>query len=182
MPKRKKHIGFLILFLTFALTACDLVPITLDELTVDSSSLEYHIAEIPAEAQGLLDVPLPSCVQDLSDYHIAYVTRVIDGDSIEVEMDGQKEQVRYIGVNAPEYYSEERAAAVVAADLNRSLVEGQYVLLIRDVSDRDKYERLLRYVFSENGFVNAILVEEGVAEVKEYPPDTTCQYHLFQSR
>jgi len=145
------------------------------------SELESTLAVLPDEAQGLTNIPLPVCVQGLDDFEIAYVNRVIDGDSIEVMVNGKEEQVRYIGMNTPEYYSDERAEAEIATELNRELVEGQYVLLIKDVSERDKFERLLRYVFTEDYFVNYELVEEGVAEVKSYPPDTACHEYLSQA-
>ena len=140
--------------------------------------LESTLTVLPAEAQHLSEITLPACVQRSDDFEIAYVTRVIDGDSIEVEVNGEKEQVRYIGMNTPEYYSKERAEAEQATRVNQALVEGRYVLLIRDVSDRDKYDRLLRYVFTTDGFVNYELVKEGVAEVKNYPPDTACHEYL----
>lgn len=145
----------------------------------DLSELESTLTVLPQAAQQLDEIDLPACVQNLDEYEIAYVTRVIDGDSIEVIVGGEKEQVRYIGVNTPEYYSDEREEAEWAAALNRNLVEGQYVLLVRDVSDRDKYERLLRYVFTSGGFVNFELVKVGAAEVKEYPPDIACHDYLL---
>ncbi len=143
------------------------------------SELESTLAVLPQAARQLEEIDLPACVQGSTGYEIAYVTRVIDGDSIEVEVNGTEEQVRYIGMNTPEYYSDKRDEAERATALNRSLVEGQYVLLIRDVSDRDKYDRLLRYVFTADGFVNFELVKEGAAEVKEYPPDTACHEFLL---
>lgn len=147
----------------------------------EQTPLESTLSVFPPEAQGLLDVQLAECVLSLSDYEIAYVERVIDGDSIEVLINGVEEQVRYIGIDTPEYYSEEREAAIAASDLNRELVEGKYVLLIKDVSERDKFDRLLRYVFTENYFVNFKLVEEGAAEVKSYPPDTACHELLVEN-
>ncbi len=143
--------------------------------------LELDSAALPAEARSLVEIELPACLQDATDLEVAYVTRVIDGDSIEVLLDGVQEQVRYIGVNTPEYYSDERDAAITASDLNRQLVEGQYVLLVRDVSDRDKFERLLRYVFTARDFVNYRLVAEGAAEARNYPPDTICADYLFSA-
>lgn len=143
--------------------------------------LEQDTTDLPAEALSLLDIELPACLQDATVFEAAYVTRVIDGDSIEVLLDGVQEQVRYIGVNTPEYYSDERDAAIAATALNRQMVEGQYVLLVRDVSDRDKFERLLRYVFTERDFVNYRLVQEGAAEARNYPPDTACGEYLFSA-
>lgn len=94
----------------------------------------------------------------------AIVTRVIDGDTIEVEIDGEEYRVRYIGIDTPErgepYYEEARGA-------NQKLVGGQEVRLERDVTDRDKYDRLLRYVYVDGIFVNLELVRLGYARV--YP-------------
>lgn len=151
------------------------------EQTGSRIELEQDTTALPAKALSLLDVELPACLQDATIFEVAYVTRVIDGDSIEVLLDGEQEQVRYIGVNTPEYYSDERDAAVAATALNRQLVEGQYVLLVRDVSDRDKFERLLRYVFTARDFVNYRLVQEGAAEARKYPPDTACGEYLISA-
>ena len=173
----KAIIAFLLLVLC---SACVWNSATADvEQTGTRIQLEQDITALPAEALSLLDIELPACLQDATVFEIAYVTRVIDGDSIEVLLDGVQEQVRYIGVNTPEYYSDERDAAVAATALNRQLVEGRYVLLVRDVSDRDKFERLLRYVFTERDFVNYRLVQEGAAEARNYPPDTICGEYLL---
>ena len=106
----------------------------------------------------------------------AQVVRIIDGDTIDVRMNGQTYRVRYIGMNTPERdqpcYSE-------ATQANADLVEGQTVTLVRDVSETDQYGRLLRYVYAGNTFVNAELVTEGFAEAKSYPPDTT-YYDYFR--
>lgn len=93
------------------------------------------------------------------------VTRVIDGDTIEVE-GGRK--VRYIGIDSPE---EGRPYSKEAFAKNRELVEGKVVTLEKDVSEKDVFGRLLRYVYVGDTFVNAQLVEEGMAEAKAYPPD-----------
>jgi micrococcal nuclease len=104
------------------------------------------------------------------------VLRVVDGDTIEVDLGGRTETVRYIGVDTPE--TKHPTAGVEcfgpeAAERNRTLVEGRRVRLVRDVSDRDPYGRLLRYVYLEDGtFVNEALVEEGYAEAVAFPPDT----------
>lgn len=98
----------------------------------------------------------------------AQVARVIDGDTIEVAIDGQAYRVRYIGVNTPEIgqaFGEEASAA------NAALVEGKTVRLVRDVSETDRYGRLLRYVYAGDVFVNAELVRQGYAYASAYPPD-----------
>ena len=100
------------------------------------------------------------------------VTRIIDGDTIELE-DGRK--VRYIGIDTPETKHPSKgveAYGYEASDANRRMVLGRMVLLVKDVSETDKYDRLLRYVFLQDGtFVNLKLVEDGYARVATYPPD-----------
>lgn len=126
----------------------------------------------------------------------AYVVRVIDGDTIEVfTPNGVKEKVRYIGVNAPEsadpVKSPQNGGAASAfnrvnprrvaqcfgreaAERNYELVAGRMVRLARDVNNRDKYGRLLRYVYltdTARTFVNLEIVRQGYAAVATYPPD-----------
>jgi len=100
----------------------------------------------------------------------AWVVNVVDGDSIEVMIDGQQYSLRYILIDTPEY---NQPLGPEAFEANRQLVEGKTVYLQKDVSEADQYGRLLRYVYLEDGtFVNAELVRLGVAEVAVYPPDT----------
>lgn len=100
------------------------------------------------------------------------VKRVVDGDTIELE---SGEKVRYIGINAPESVKSDSPVECFgkeASAYNKQLVEGQRVRLERDVSDRDKYGRLLRFVYLEDGtLVNDQLVHEGFAYVSTFPPD-----------
>lgn len=99
----------------------------------------------------------------------ARVTRVIDGDTVELE-DGKR--VRYIGIDTPEtgdcYWTE-------ATNKNKKLVEGKIVTLLRDVSETDKYGRLLRYVWVGDTFINDVLVRKGYANASSYPPDVKYQ-------
>jgi endonuclease YncB( thermonuclease family) len=100
---------------------------------------------------------------------LATVVKVIDGDTIDVEIDGKVLRVRYIGVDSPERtdpcYDD-------ATNANYDLVANQTVRLVKDKSETDKYDRLLRYVYVGDTFVNAVLVEQGWALAKEYRPDT----------
>ena len=100
------------------------------------------------------------------------VKYVIDGDTI-ILTNGEK--VRYVGIDTPErgqcWYRQ-------AKEFNRKLVSGKKVRLERDKSNRDRYQRLLRYVYVQNSsdekevFVNLELVKAGLARAKEYKPDT----------
>ncbi len=106
---------------------------------------------------------------------VAVVTQVIDGDTVIIE-GGYR--VRYIGIDTPEVYPELEAYGVEAWQANRDLVEGKVVHLERDVSETDKYGRLLRYVYVDSIMVNAELVRLGLARAKAYPPDTKYQLYL----
>lgn len=97
------------------------------------------------------------------------VTNIVDGDTIDVLINGQTYRVRYILVNTPErgelFYAE-------ATEANRRLVAGKTVYLVKDVSETDRYGRLLRYVYLADGtFVNAELVRQGFAQLATFPPD-----------
>ena len=100
------------------------------------------------------------------------VIQVIDGDTIIV--DGGY-HVRYIGIDSPErddpYYLESR-------QMNKELVGGKQVKLRRDISDKDKFGRLLRYVYIGDTFINAEMVRQGYAYTKIYLPDTKYQAYL----
>lgn len=104
------------------------------------------------------------------------VRRAVDGDTIELD---NGEKVRYIGINTPESVDPRRPVECFgkeAAEFNTELVEGKRVVLERDISDRDKYGRLLRFIYLEDGtFVNEALVREGYAFVATYPPDVSKQ-------
>lgn len=124
----------------------------------------------------LLLIPFTSCAPSE-----LQVVNVIDGDTIEVNIDGEVCAVRYIGIDAPELNDkrpELRILAEAAAIYNRELVEGKTVRLERDMSESDKYRRLLRYVYVDDVFVNAELVRQGLAEAKAYLPDTKYQVYL----
>lgn len=100
---------------------------------------------------------------------VGQVEYVIDGDTIDVVINGQSYRVRYIGVNTPEL---DEPCYDDATNANLSLVGGETVQLVKDVSDTDRYGRLLRYVYVGDLFVNAELVTEGWAEAVRYEPDT----------
>jgi micrococcal nuclease len=105
------------------------------------------------------------------------VARVIDGDTIVIAGGAH---VRYIGMDTPEIYPEVEFYGPEAKAKNIELVEGKVVTLVKDVSDTDKYGRLLRYVYVDGIFVNGELVRLGYARAVAYPPDTRYQWQLEQ--
>lgn len=114
---------------------------------------------------------MSSLIQQEAVGELVRVDRVIDGDTIELV---DKRKVRYIGINAPELHDPKRPVGCYgqeAADANKKLVEGKTVRLVKDVSETDKYGRLLRYVFADDVLVNDWMVRQGFASVSTYPPD-----------
>lgn len=113
----------------------------------------------------------------------ATVKRVVDGDTIIVTIDNDEQyRLRLIGINCPEYTSKIEAYGKEATEYTTKMLNGKTVYLEKDVSETDKYNRLLRYVwldipnrFSEDEIkkkmFNAILVINGYAQVATYPPD-----------
>ena len=76
--------------------------------------------------------------------------RVVDGDTIHVEVDGRREKVRYIGVDTPESVkpgTPVECFAKRASAFNRHLSRAQRVRLVPDAEHRDRYGRLLAYVY-----------------------------------
>ena len=86
--------------------------------------------------------------------------------------------MRYIGIDTPEVHPELEAFGLEAWAANRELVAGKIVYLERDVSETDKYGRLLRYVYVNDILVNAKLVRAGLADARAYPPDIKYQDYL----
>jgi micrococcal nuclease len=111
----------------------------------------------------------------------ADVVGIVDGDTIHVRMGGETYRVRYIGIDTPEIVHPGLPVEPFgpeAAEANRRLVEGQRVMLERDISDTDVYGRLLRYVWLGDLMVNGELVRLGLARANSYPPDVRHQAYL----
>lgn len=157
---RKHQISFLILFLilpiVFSSSSCN----------IKDSSSSTSIA--PPVSNSEEDTLVQKEEPNTKDKETAKVTRIIDGDTVVVFINGKQEKVRLIGIDTPEHgrpYFEE------ARTKTKELVLGKTVKLEKDVSERDKYGRLLRYLYAGNLFVNAELVKQGYAMVYTYPPD-----------
>jgi len=105
------------------------------------------------------------------------VTRVVDGDTIHVLTGGHDERVRYIGVDTPESVkpgTPVQCFAKAASAENERLVAGRRVKLVYDAERRDRYGRLLAYVYTAGArpvFVNAELVRRGYARTLTIPPN-----------
>lgn len=120
---------------------------------------------------SLLAIALVGCVPASQQGYSAAVARVIDGDTIKL-VNG--ERVRYIGIDTPELHHPKKPVeylAKEAKEFNQKLVGGKVVRLEFDVEKRDKYGRLLAYVYVDDTFVNAKLLEEGYAQILTIPPN-----------
>ena len=119
----------------------------------------------------------------------ATVTKVIDGDTIWVNINGKEEKVRFIGVNCPEYTTKIEEYGKEATEYTTNELLGKKVYLQKDISQTDDYNRLLRYVWLEkidtineenieNYLFNAKLVINGYAQSNYYKPDISLQNYL----
>lgn len=120
----------------------------------------------------------------------AELIEVIDGDTVRVRLNGQEELVRLVGIDSPEAggpYRDPECYGKEATDLLRELVPiGRTVQLERDQSDRDRFGRLLRYVWllgarGEPIMLNKVLIAEGTARARSYSPDTKYQTMLKEA-
>jgi micrococcal nuclease len=105
----------------------------------------------------------------------AEVVEVVDGDTARVTIAGREESVRYIGIDTPESVipgERPECFGKEAALLNRELVEGEPVTLVFGRERRDRYDRLLAYVYIGERLVNAEIVRRGYARTLEIAPNT----------
>lgn len=110
----------------------------------------------------------------------ARVTHITDGDTIRVRLGGATYRVRYIGMDTPERTD---PCFEEATDFNAELVEGTTVWLEKDVSEVDRFGRLLRHIWTEDGvLVNEALVREGMAVVYTWPPDVKYEARLIRAQ
>jgi micrococcal nuclease len=118
------------------------------------------------------------------EYEVAKIVRVKDGDTIVAEINGKEETIRLIGIDTPEsvgkYKNNPEPYGVEASNFTKSiLTPNKTIYLTKDAGDKDKYQRLLRYVWLDKPSVlniketmfNAVLVKEGYANTLTIPPN-----------
>jgi micrococcal nuclease len=112
------------------------------------------------------------------------VVRVVDGDTLVADIDGDRERVRFIGIDTPESVALDRPDECYgkeASERTKALLPpGTPLRLERDVEPRDQYDRLLAYIYraTDGLFVNESLVTDGYAVAKEFPPNTSLHTQL----
>lgn len=121
--------------------------------------------------------PIPTYSQPTD---VFKVIRIIDGDTIEIE-GGKK--VRLIGIDAPEINNGKEADCYAneAKNYLNNLLNGTKINLEKDISETDRYGRLVRYIYLDKVFINEKLVRDGFALVSTYPPDIKYQDKLIEA-
>ncbi|MDO5695656.1 MAG: thermonuclease family protein [Eubacteriales bacterium] len=105
----------------------------------------------------------------------AIVERVVDGDTIKVRFEGHEERVRLIGIDTPESVHPDKKRNLpegkIASDYTKSRLSNRTVQLEFDAQERDKYGRLLAYVWLDDELFNETLLKKGYARVYTFPPN-----------
>lgn len=145
------------------------------------AGFSYVLAQTSGEGGFKFTLPFGKAV----DYNNVLVTRVVDGDTLQMETG---ERVRLIGIDTPEMHessklhrdalrSQQDIATITAMgrqayNFTKRLVEGKRVRLEFDIEKRDKYNRLLAYVYLQDGtFVNDEIIRQGYASIMTFPPN-----------
>lgn len=153
----KRLVGlFLSLTICLSLTACQYSVVVTDE-EGNTSTVISNEQEVPANLEGPYEVD-----------------RVVDGDTIIIDLDGIKTRVRFANIDCPESVAPEESGkenteeGMVASEFTKGLLpSGSKVYLEYDVSKTDKYDRTLAYVYLDDGetMIERVLLENGFAKV-----------------
>lgn len=152
--------------------APEISPVALPSEPLTTASPVTNLTPTTTETQSpLVSTTALTTTPAVPSTESAVVTKVIDGDTIELD---SGERVRYVGMDTPEdTKGKNECFSHEAAAKNTELVLGKTVTMKKDVSDRDRYGRLLRYVWVGDVFVNAEMIKQGYAAVLTIPPDVT---------
>lgn len=135
-------------------------------LDFDTAELEDRTRELIDQASTFIQSEATDTLPENDDN--VQLERVFDGDTIEVSINGRSEQIRYIGANAPE---RDDPCFEEAIQQNRTLLNSGPLRLDSDETDRDRYGRLLRYVYAGDVLVEREMIARGYAEVVRYRSD-----------
>lgn len=203
----KKHINLILtavvlLFSVFAIIASDSTSKFASPFNLDEEAGESPQIIIDDEVKGATDAnntslpvvqdesPLPQedSTDNSSEVQKGYkVVKVIDGDTIDVDVDGKFERLRLIGIDTPETVDPRKKVQCFgkeASNKAKELLFGRFVILESDETqgDRDKYKRLLRYVFLPDGTnFNLYMIAEGYAHEYTYQDPYKYQFDFKES-
>ncbi len=151
-----------------------------------TAAILFFLLALPVVAAGR---PQVRCINPAvpSRLSAALVTRVVDGDTIYVSVNRRRERVHLIGIDTPEVYPGEKlnrdarsagtsraaiqALGRLSSELTKRHLDGRSVGLERDIETRDRYGRLLAYVWVASQLFNMIILREGYAQVYTFPPN-----------
>jgi micrococcal nuclease len=131
-------------------------------------------APVPTTNPAVLVSSAAPSIVEQSKQLTGKVVKVVDGDTFDVNIDGKTERVRLLLVDTPETVDSTKPVQPFGPEASafaKETLEGQEVKLEKDVSERDKYGRLLFYVYIGDKMFNEVLLEKGLARVAVYPPD-----------
>ena len=145
---------------------------------------ESQVSNTPKSSTAAAPTPTKATVQTTpaptSQYTYYGVTKVVDGDTITINLDGAAETIRLIGINTPETVDPRKPVQCFgkqASDEAKTILTGRKVRIEKDPTqgDRDKYGRLLAYVWRDDGlFFNEYMIQQGYAY--EYTYDRPYKY------
>ncbi len=155
--------------------------------SVSENPLKEVLGEVTEDSQ---EKKSGSYNNNLPGFEKANVLRVIDGDTIEVVLEGSSNKVRLIGIDTPETVDPRRPVGCFGKEASneaKRLIEGKTVYLEKDISETDKYNRLLRYVYLKLGdgqllFINDYLVRQGFGFASTFPPDVKYSERLTKAQ
>lgn len=189
---------FKLILLTVLFSLCFLTACSSKNDKIIESSTHYYDADIyNIEDESSVEINETQNTEEntTTTFEEAKLIRVIDGDTIEVELNNTQYSVRLIGINTPEsvapdnYKTKNSIEGTEASNTVKDMLSDiETIYLQKDISDTDKYDRLLRYVWLEKPtnendineistkMLNAILVNKGIAEIATYKPDTKYEW------
>jgi endonuclease YncB( thermonuclease family) len=128
---------------------------------------DYDIQQLPSQTM----TPQDSTPEQSHSSRTAVVTRVVDGDTVDVELGHRQVRIRLIGVDTPEVYFGVECFGPEASVFTKAKLDGASVRLEFDVDRIDPYGRTLGYVWLKDRLFNRTLVAKGYATVATYPPN-----------
>jgi endonuclease YncB( thermonuclease family) len=150
-----------------------------EEPTPDLTATETPVPAVtPLPATATPGLPVSAGCVPPNERVKGYVVAVPDGGSVRVVIREKTYNVRYIGIQAPKFGLTPEPFGSDATRFNSTLLNGEMVILVKDVTDEDEAGNLLRYVFAGNNFVNLELARQGLAQAVSTAPDTSCDAEL----
>jgi len=161
----------------------DIIQESVIEEDIISTTTEVNVLDNNQKEEIEEDTLQETILQEPQEIEPTYlVTKVIDGDTIAIE---GGEVIRYIGIDTPETVhpsKPQQCFGQEASDKNKELISGKRIRMEKDVSETDRYNRLLRYIWVDDIFVNDYLVRQGYAYAYTYPPDVKYADQFVQAQ